>query len=143
MDIILQTFSSIDLGIVPEAMVSAFVASILYFMAKRRGRDGEDVKYDPVRTATTVGIAFIVSMAISLAPGQSLDQATLAAKMTTLGPLVVFIEKAVRSFMDTNAASPTNDSGNSGSSGNTNEGGDNSNESESEPTEKGRFAGRR
>ncbi|EMA47609.1 hypothetical protein [Halococcus saccharolyticus] len=83
---------------VGSALASAAVASLAYFLAKRRGTDES---FKPAKAFATLGAAFFVSLAL-IAAGEATSQADLAAQLSLfVGPVAVYLQKLIQRYGET------------------------------------------
>ena len=79
-------------------LVSALVASLAYFAAKRRGTDEP---FRPTKALATVAAAFVVGVAL-LATGEATGRDDLLAQLDLfVGPVAVWLQGALQRFQDT------------------------------------------
>jgi hypothetical protein len=88
-----------------QGVGSAFVASMAYYGAKRRKRP--DVEFKPHKTTITLSVAFVISLAVGLAPDVALTQATLEQYMIYSGPAIIYLQKLARRFVETDTGENT------------------------------------
>lgn len=79
-------------------LVSALVASLAYFAAKRRGTDES---FKPARALATVASAFVVGVVL-LATGEATGREDLLAQFDLfVGPVAVYAQKLIKRFQET------------------------------------------
>ena len=79
-------------------LVSALVASLAYFAAKRRGTDEP---FKPTKALATVVAAFAVAVVL-LVTGEATRQEDLLAQLSLfVGPVAVWLQGALQRFQDT------------------------------------------
>ena len=79
-------------------LVSALVASLAYFAAKRRGTEEP---FKPRRALATVLAAFVVGLAL-LATGEATGQEDLLAQLDLfVGPVAVWLQKLITRLGET------------------------------------------
>ena len=80
-------------------LVSALVASLGYYAAKRRGTD-EKIK--PAKTLATVAAAFLVGVVL-LATGEATGREDLLPQLDMfVGPVAVWLQKLIKRYRETN-----------------------------------------